>query len=282
VLAAITLFFSGFNIMEASLPSLVTKTAPADAKGTATGIYSSSQFLGIFVLHAILTASFLAVPNLLERSLHVTTHDQWIVYLPVLIVSVAVMVPAIIIAEKYRRMKAIIVAAIIALAASQIMLGAEPGNLYVVLGAIVLFFSGFNIMEASLPSLITKTAPPDAKGTASGIYSSSQFLGIFIGGVVGGWAHQAGGAAALFAFTTALAVVWIVVAASMKPPRYLASKLIRISDRSCEDVDTLAARLRRLPGVAEAVVVSEERLAYLKVDSKIFDPAAAESLARGV
>ncbi|TAN08539.1 MAG: MFS transporter, partial [Rhizobiaceae bacterium] len=166
------------------------------------------------------------------------------------------------------------------LAASQILLGTAPGNLYIVLGADILFFSGFNIMEASLPSLITKTAPPDAKGTASGIYSSSQFLGIFVGGVVGGWAHQAGGAAGLFAFTTALAVVWIVVAASMKPPRYLASKLIRISDRSCEDADTLAARLRRLPGVAEAVVVSEEGLAYLKVDSKIFDPAVAESLVR--
>ncbi len=58
------------------------------------------------------------------------------------------------------------------------------------LAALVIFFSGFNVMEASLPSLITKAAPPDAKGTATGIYSSSQFLGIFVGGVVGGWAHQ--------------------------------------------------------------------------------------------
>lgn len=235
---------------------------------------------GIFALHAMLTASFLAVPNLLERSLRVTAHDQWIVYLPVLVVSVAVMVPAIIIAEKYRRMKAVLVAAIVALAASQIMLGAAPGNLYVVLAAVILFFSGFNIMEASLPSLITKTAPPDAKGTASGVYSSSQFMGIFIGGVVGGWAHQAGGAAGLFAFTTALAVVWLLVAASMKPPRYLASRLIRVSGRSRGDADGLAARLRQLPGVAEAIVISEEGLAYLKVDSRVFDPAVAESLVR--
>lgn len=237
---------------------------------------------GIFALHAMLTASFLAVPNLLEHSLRVTAHDQWIVYLPVLVVSVAAMVPVIIIAEKYRRMKAVLVAAIVTLAASQIMLWAEPGRLYVVLAAVILFFSGFNIMEASLPSLITKTAPPDARGTASGIYSSCQFLGIFIGGVVGGWAHQAGGATGLFAFTTMLAVLWLAVAVSMKPPRYLVSRLIRISDRPRQDADSLAARLRRVPGVAEVVVASDEGLAYLKVDSKIFDPASAESLIREI
>ncbi|HET7412754.1 MAG TPA: MFS transporter [Pararhizobium sp.] len=235
---------------------------------------------GIFSLHAMLTASFLVIPGLLGHSVDVTSHEQWIVYLPVLVVSVLVMVPAIIVGEKQRRMKAVLVAAIIALGASQVMLAAGPGNLYVVLAAITLFFSGFNVMEASLPSLVTKTAPPDAKGTATGIYSSSQFLGIFIGGVVGGWAHQAGGVTTLFALTAALAVLWLIAAATMKPPSYLATRLIRLDGQAPQDAEDLAARLRQVPGVAEAVVIAEDGLAYLKVDSKAFDEAKAEALAQ--
>ena len=109
-----------------------------------------------------------------------------IVYLPVLLVSVAVMVPAIIVAEKYRRMKGVFVSAVMALVASQIMLFYGSGNVFVLLAGLIVFFSAFNVMEASLPSLITKVAPPDVKGTAMGVYSSLQFLGIFIGGIIGG------------------------------------------------------------------------------------------------
>ncbi len=232
---------------------------------------------GIFALHAMLIASFLVVPGLLNLTLDVTSHDQWVVYLPVLVISVIVMVPAIIVAEKYRRMKTVFVGAVAALAASQIMLIFDADNLYVMLAAITVFFSGFNVMEASLPSLVTKTAPPDAKGTATGIYSSSQFLGIFVGGVVGGWAQQSAGDVGVFALTAALALLWLAVAATMSQPSYLTTKLVRIGNG--EDADTLAARLRQLPGVADAVVVAEEKLAYLKVDSKIFDAAKAEALA---
>jgi len=170
---------------------------------------------GIFALHAMLTASFLVVPGVLRGTLGVSNREQWEVYLPVLLVSVAVMAPAIMIAERYRRMKSLLVGAVAALAASQLMLAAGGANGYVVLAGLVLFFSGFNIMEASLPSLVTKTAPQGATGTATGIYSSSQFLGIFAGGAVGGWVHQAAGTPAVFFFAGAVAVVWVLVAASM-------------------------------------------------------------------
>ena len=148
------------------------------------------------------------------------------VYLPVLLVSVAVMVPAIIVAEKYRRMKGVFVGAVAALVASQVMLHFGAGNLYVLLAALVVFFSAFNVMEASLPSLITKAAPPDAKGTAMGLYSSLQFLGIFTGGVVGGFANQHGGDAAVFALTAAIALFWLIAAATMAQPSYLTTRLI--------------------------------------------------------
>jgi MFS family permease len=173
---------------------------------------------GIFALHAMLTASFLVVPELLRGTLAVSPRDQWLVYLPVLLVSVAVMVPVIILAERRRRVKAAVVGAVAAMAASQLMLAVGGSDTYVLLAALVVFFSGFNIMEASLPSLVTKTAPRGATGTATGIYSSSQFLGIFAGGVVGGWVHEAAGTTAVFLFAAAVAIAWLLVAATMRGP----------------------------------------------------------------
>ena len=235
---------------------------------------------GIFALHAMLTASFLVVPALLRGTLGLSNHNDWMVYLPVLLVSVVVMVPAIIVAEKYRRMKGVFVAAVATLVVSQIMLYLGAGNLYVLLAALTVFFSGFNVMEASLPSLITKTAPADAKGTAMGLYSSLQFLGIFAGGAAGGWLNQSGGTAAVFAMTALLALLWLVAAATMAQPSYLTTRLVPIADG--HDAEGLAARLRALPGVAEAVVIAEEKLAYLKVDSRSFNAAAVDSLVRAV
>jgi len=234
---------------------------------------------GVFAMHAMLTASFLVVPGLLHTGLNVTSHGQWIVYLPVVLISVAVTVPAIIVAEKYRHMKTVIVSAVAALAASQIMLVFSAHNASMLLAAMTVFFSGFNVMSASLPSLITKTAPPDAKGTATGIYSSSQFLGIFAGGVVGGWVHQSAGDSGVFLLTAGLALLWLAAAATMAEPSYLTTRLLRISDAQAARAESLAARLREMPGVADAVVIAEERLAYLKVDAKSFDGGMAEKLA---
>ena len=234
---------------------------------------------GIFALHAMLTASFLVVPGLLRATLGVASHNDWMIYLPVLLISIVVMVPAIVIAEKYRRMKGVFVAAVAALALSQVMLHFGAGNLYVLLAALAVFFSGFNVMEASLPSLITKVAPPDAKGTAMGMYSSLQFLGIFAGGIVGGWANQHGGSAGVFMLTAILSLLWLIAAATMKQPSYLTTRLVAIGDGQAGDAESLAARLRQVPGVAEAVVIADEKLAYLKVDSKSFDAKLAESLA---
>jgi MFS family permease len=148
-----------------------------------------------------------------------------------------------------------------------------------VIAGITVFFAGFNVMEASLPSLITKTAPPAAKGTAAGIFSTSQFLGIFVGGVAGGAIQQTLGGNAVFVASLGLAIVWILVASTMKQPSYLTTRLIRIAENA--DPVALAAALRRVPGVAEAVVIAEERLAYLKVDSRTYEAALAQSLAAG-
>jgi MFS family permease len=142
----------------------------------------------IFALHAILTASFLAVPALLVGALHLAAPADWKLYLPVLAASVVLMAPVVLLAEKSAHMKEVFLSTIAALAGSLLMLALGGRSAVVVVAALVLFFAAFNTMEAVLPSLITKTAPAGAKGTATGIYSSLQFFGIFFGGAVGGWA----------------------------------------------------------------------------------------------
>jgi MFS family permease len=234
---------------------------------------------GVFVLHAILTASFLVVPPLLRGALALDNHDQWMVYLPVLVISLIFTVPAIVVAEKQRRMKSVFIASVASIVVSQMLLHFGGLNGIAVVTALTIFFAGFNVMEAMLPSLITKAAPPDAKGTATGLFSSAQFLGIFVGGVLGGWAHQQWGTAGVFTVTTGLALAWLAAAATMKQPSYLSTRLVPLGERAARDAERLAARLRQVPGVAEAVVIAEEKLAYLKVDSKSFDARMAESVA---
>lgn len=172
----------------------------------------------IFALHAILTASFLVIPPMLARDLDLGPAAQWKFYLPVMIAAVALMIPAIIVAETRGRMKETFVVAIAAIVAALATLLAAPGSGVAVSVALVVFFTGFNAMEAMLPSLVTRFAPPEAKGAATGVYSSAQFLGIFMGGAGGGWMMAAHGAPGVIGFSIALALVWLAVAVGMRRP----------------------------------------------------------------
>jgi len=177
---------------------------------------------GIFVQHAILTASFLSVPFVLKQA-GVALHNQWFVYLPVLVVSVIFMVPLIIMADR-GRMKPIFLASVATLGVSQLLLLLGHGGLPVVIVALLLFFIAFNLLEASLPSLISRVAPAEAKGTALGIYSSSQFFGIFVGGALGGWLQGVWGLTGVFGLCAALTGLWLVVAIAMRPPGRASSR----------------------------------------------------------
>jgi MFS family permease len=174
--------------------------------------------VAVFALHAILTASFLAVPPLIAQTLHLSAHQDWQVYVPVLLVSVALMIPVILVAEKGGRMKETFLAAIVVLGASLAVLALEGTHPTAAIAALVTFFTGFNAMEAMLPSLVTRQAPAGAKGTATGIFSTCQFLGIFCGGAVGGWAAGWGGPDAVFEVSVLIAAVWLGVAVSMSRP----------------------------------------------------------------
>ena len=143
---------------------------------------------------------------------------------------------------------------------------------------LLVFFTGFNLLEATLPSLIAKMAPPDAKGTAMGIYSSSQFLGAFAGGALGGWLRGLYGLKGVFAFATLGALAWLLVAWTMRSPRYLSSYLLNVGALDEVEARLLALRLGQVRGVAEAVVIAAEGVAYLKVDRHALDEVALREL----
>lgn len=230
--------------------------------------------LGIFLLHLVLTATFVAVPLALTREAGLPSNHHWWIYLPVLLLSVMAMVPFIILAERRRMMKRVFLGAILVLGLAQLGLAEWHRQLWVTALMLFVFFAAFNLLEASLPSLVSKVAPAESKGTAMGVYSSSQFLGAFVGGAAGGALLGWAGLTAVFALGSAMALLWLLLAASMREPRYLASYLLNVGTVDEAGASRLALELTRVRGVAEAVVIARDGVAYLKVDRKALDEDA--------
>ena len=232
---------------------------------------------GIFVLHLCLTASFVVLP-LLIRDAGLAPENHWMVYLPILVTSMAVIIPFVIIAEKKRQMKIVFIGAIFALMLANIGLFKFSNDLVGLVGFLWLFFCGFNLLEATLPSLISKTAPGDLKGTAMGAYSSSQFMGAFIGGAAGGWLYGEFGVEIVFLLCAATSGSWVIVALFMKTPKYLANMLLSLDDISDEKGDDFVMELLNIAGVEEVKLHFEESVAYLKVDNKILQKDELQDL----
>ncbi len=175
--------------------------------------------LGIFVLHMVQMAMFVVLPHALvdHGGLEVAAH--WKVYLPAVLVSFAIMVPAIIAAERKDKMRPIFRAAIALLVVVQLGLLFFGQSLWTLALWLLLFFVAFNILEATLPSLVSRTAPPAAKGAALGVYNTTQAIGLFIGGAGGGYIAQHFGDNAIFAACAGLMLLWLAVANSMNFPQ---------------------------------------------------------------
>lgn len=233
---------------------------------------------GILSLHLILTATFTVLPLILRDYLGMVSAKHWHLYLPVMLLSVAAMIPFIILAERRRRMKQVFLGAIAVVALAEFGMALWHVSLVSVGLLLFLFYAGFNLLEATLPSLISKMAPSDSKGTAMGFYSSSQFLGAFIGGAAGGWLQGHFGIAGVLVFCGVIAMLWLLVAASMRSPRYLTTRLLQVGIVDAQHARVLAQRFTQVRGVAEAVVIGEEGIAYLKIDKHALDEQALEAV----
>ncbi|SFM62659.1 MFS transporter [Marinobacter zhejiangensis] len=231
---------------------------------------------GIFALHLVLTALFLVVPLILKDKLGLPTQSHWWFYLTIMVTSFFAMVPFIIIGEKKRKMKPVLSGAILLLTLATAGLEVAVTGLGVAWGVLFLFFMAFNLLEASLPSLISKEAPAASKGTAMGVYSTSQFLGAFVGGAVGGLLLEQGGVTGVVWPMVAVLVCWLLLALTMPNPRYTTSFVVKLRDNLGRDIDRVDAALRGHPGVQDVVILEGTAMAYLKVDRDQFEE---ESLA---
>ncbi|WP_234087117.1 MFS transporter [Azonexus sp. R2A61] len=174
--------------------------------------------LGIGTLHMIQMAMFVVLPHALIERGGLAATEHWKVYLPAVLASFAVMVPAIIAAEKKDRMAFVFRSAIVLIACVQFGLYLFGGGLWALGFWLLLFFVAFNVLEATLPSLVSRTAPPAAKGAALGVYNTTQAVGLFVGGAMGGFIAQHLGDDAVFVACTGLALLWLAVAAGMRFP----------------------------------------------------------------
>jgi len=168
-------------------------------------------------------------------------------------------------------MKKVFIGAIATLVIANVGFVLLHGELIGLIACLWIFFCGFNLLEATLPSLISKTAPGDLKGTAMGIYSSAQFLGAFLGGGAGGWLYGEFGAAAVFMFSAGVAASWIVIALFMSPPRYWANLLLPLQAVKPERGEEFSKALLAINGIEEVRLHFEENAAYLKVDNQQLD-----------
>ena len=247
-------------------------------------VLSNTQLLrlnyGIFALHATLMALWLVVPFSL-RNAGLAVDDHWQIYLPVLVVSMLLIIPAIIYGEKKAKLKQVFVAAVALLLIGQVMLAFTAESIWGTAMALLIFFVAFNLLEASLPSLISKIAPVGAKGTAIGVYSSTQFMGAFIGATMGGFLYGNYGGYALYAFCGLLLIVWLMLAITMKAPGAVRSKMYQVEEMDNTQAVHLSKQLSALSGVNEALVLANERVAYLKVEMKGFDEEGVVKLLEG-
>ncbi|OIQ94894.1 inner membrane transport protein YajR [mine drainage metagenome] len=235
---------------------------------------------GVFTLHAILMSVFMQVPFIL-RADGLDAQHQWQVYLPVMLIAFALMVPPIIIAEKKAKMKQVFMAAIALAAVAQLAILFLQGSVWGVAISLLLFFTAFNVLEATQPSIVSKIAPLAAKGTAMGVFSSVQFLGAFFGSAMGGLLMQFFGGNSVLVFAVGMLLLWLVVASSMRPPRPLMTRMYHLPELSEEAARALQQSLAQLRGVSEVLVVAGEQIACLKVEIGGFDEDAVENLVKG-
>ena len=255
------------------VPAPDARRAPQPAPGFARVLLDPQLArlnFGILALHAVLMALFIVVPlSLRDAGLAVDHH--WQIYLPVMLGSFVLMLPAILIAERRGHVKPVFLGAVGLLLLGQLTMPWLLDGVAHIAVFLLIFFTAFNVLEAMLPSLTSRLAPPGAKGTAIGVYSSVQFLGTFIGAVSGGYLYQHFGARGVFVLDAVLLAAWLVLAAGMQVPGRVLTRAYAIPPLDSAQARSLSARLEAQPGVREVQLAAGARTAYLKVDATGFD-----------
>ncbi|WP_374351425.1 MFS transporter [Chitinimonas sp.] len=233
---------------------------------------------GVFALHAAQMALFVTLPLALEQTAGLPASRHWYIYLPVMAVGFVLMVPAVIIGETRNKLKQVFLGAVGLMLIAQLGMAVRLDSLTSIAIWLTLYFIAFNILEATQPSIISKVAPSDAKGTAMGVYNTTQSLGFAVGSSLGGLLYHHGGALPVHLFCALLIGIWFIATLGLKPPLPVRTEMFHLDDAALTDSSALARQLTQLDGVKEAVVIADEGVAYLKVLRSGWDEAAAKRL----
>ena len=231
--------------------------------------------IGIFALHLTMTAIFVILPHQLNEVMGLSVRQQGLVYLPLLFIGFAVALPFIIIAEKKRKMRQVFLGAIALMTAALALLaiGSQVG-VGIILG-LLLYFMGFNLLEATIPSWISKRAPVANKATAMGLNSSSQFFGAFVGGAMGGLLLSQPNLLAWGILAVIMGAALLLIIPIADPP-YLSSTTVTIpKDINIQD---WSRQMLAVDGVDELVVMAKEQVAYLKLDKTQLTDSSRQEL----
>ncbi|MBK1719309.1 MFS transporter [Thiocystis violacea] len=226
--------------------------------------------LAIFMLHLTMVSLFVVLPLSL-RDAGLPLADHWIIYLPAVLLAILAMVPFIVLAEQRGQARPVLLGSVSVLAFSMLGFFLFNQSLWVVGVLLVVVFTIFNLLEAVLPSLVSKAARAGAKGTAMGVFSSSQFVGAFLGGLLGGIAHETFGADAVYLVGALTSLIWIGLMMTLSIPENLTRHVLALGATPASDALGLEQRLLEVPGVKEVVIALDEGVAYLKVDSRQLD-----------
>ena len=236
---------------------------------------------GIFSLHLVLTALFVAMPITLVTELGIDRHTHWQVYLPVILLSVVGMLPMVFLTTRKKFIPRIFIVGIVLMLTSELLLlTGSQGSIPVFIFGMLLWFTGFNVLEALMPSLVSRLAPVTNKGAAIGVYNSAEFFGAFLGGVLGGLIMGIYGGQGVYLMSAVVLLVWLVIMLPAKPPKLLDTEVIRLSTHMTADIDNIVQKLGNVAGVAEAIVVADQDVIYLKVDREVLDRDALAQYAR--
>ena len=232
---------------------------------------------GVFALHMAMTACFITLPKQFVES-GLQLEDHWQLYLPTLIGSFFLMVPFMIFAIKKQKEKQMLSASVLLLTLALFLLWYLPTSFTGLVITVIMFFTAFNYLEATMPSILSRLAPAGVKGSVMGIYSSSQFLGAFSGGVLGGAIASNFGEQYIFLVMAVICCIWLIISLGMSPLKKSKNLSITINVENEKQAGEVAEQLINMPGVIEATVVFTEAIAYLKVDEKIVNITKIKSL----
>ena len=235
---------------------------------------------GIFALQCGMMALFTSLPFALQ-DLGLNKAHHWQVYLPATLIGLVLMIPAIIVGETRNKLKQIFLLGIALIFASQLGLLFGLHSVWLIGLSLIVYFIGFNILEASQPSLVSKIAPAELKGTAMGVYNTMQSVGLFSGGALGGLLFHHFGFNGVFAFCSVLIGAWFAIAAVAPAPAPVKNVVLPVGGAWQQRQDELHSRLKQLAGVEAISFSADGETVFIKALQQGFDEAAAKHILSG-